>query len=393
VRTPSSKMTGVEETLTEVCATICQQIYHDQLESDGVTSTKTMNKGDFKLTDATHTADVIEFTNHGELLKLAVPPFVIVHYKGKDDAEGDALILGWRGSTTLLDWTADFASSPVASPRWIAAAPQIRCHAAYTALIESDLTLYEAAIFKAISDSYKPGKDSKGKENTRRIKQVILTGHSLGGGLAQVAHMMIQGQLSQPGSAWSEFAAQITCRTVAFAGPMVVLNLDPTDSTTTDFMKTVSKNACNIVFGCDAVPHGPGDVEFLNAAVKLVYHQLPHGIARWGGGINKMILGKKDDFVHSGILPTFMAYHHPGKVIYHQGEITVSKDGEITYLGGKDPVVLRDSMYTDVTSPEFRGNDNVAKCKSDNARVVLGETHMFLHTDLAYRLLTNEKDE
>jgi hypothetical protein len=112
---PSKDMTGVDANLLEVCATISDQI------------SKAKKSEDFKLCDANHTAEVILFANHGELLKDTVPPFVIVK-------SGDALILGWRGSTTIMDWTSDLTFAPVSSPRWSSVAPQIRCHSAYTAL-------------------------------------------------------------------------------------------------------------------------------------------------------------------------------------------------------------------------------------------------------------------
>jgi hypothetical protein len=354
---PGKDMTGVDTNITEVCATISHQIYEAKKAED------------LQLCDDTHTAEVILFVDHGEILKHTVPPFVIVK-------SGDSLILGWRGSTSLMDWASDLSFAPVSSPRWSSVAPHIRCHSAYTALVESDLSMYETIILDTIK--------------TRSISQVILTGHSLAGGTAQVAHLMIQGQLNQSGTAWSKLAQQITCRTVAFSSPMVTINLDENDVGTTAFMKTISSNSCNFVFECDAVPHAVGDLEFLTkvaeSLIPEIIEKVPGGGGGWFGVLShwsRLIESTVENLYKKVVvdslrssLDTLAIYHHPGKIIYYH-------DSDKT----TEPVILRDSIHLDNTLSLFRSYEKMALPKSTkNAQVSqrLRDAHGVFPTAFAY---------
>jgi hypothetical protein len=146
---PNKDLTGVSLSLTEVCATISHQIY------------KATCMESFHLSDSSHQAEVLYFHDHG-FLKDSVPQLAIA-------VSGDALILAWRGSTTLLDWASDASYAPVSSSRWNDVAPNVRAHSAYTLLVESDLAIYEETIISEI--------------RKRKLKQLILTGHSLAGGI------------------------------------------------------------------------------------------------------------------------------------------------------------------------------------------------------------------
>jgi hypothetical protein len=351
VKKPSKELTGVDPSLTDVCATISHQIYN------------ATSKDYFSLSDADHQADVLHFHDHG-LLKDTVPPFVIAE-------SGDALILGWRGSTTLMDWASDVSYAPVASSRWSSITQNVRAHSAYSALVESDLALYEDAIIAAV------------KKN-KKIKQIILTGHSLAGGMAHVAHLFIEAQLSQPDNAWSHLQGKLTCRTVAFSAPMTTVNLDAdhVDTATNDFLKRVADHSCNIIYNCDAVPHGVGDVVYLKNVVEDVIPDITKGIRV--GPILKMMLGAPDkmkkyhDENVSKKNPVFsvpIAYHHVGNVIYYHDATA-------------DPVRLRDTTFLPKSVPEFRlykialPRDN----KEVGAIDQLKEAHLYFPRALSYNL-------
>jgi hypothetical protein len=281
-----------------VCATISKQIY------------KAKSGKDFDLTDTNHhKVEVLHFYDHG-ILENTVPPFVIAL-----STDHNALILGWRGSSTLMDWTSDLAFAPVSSSRWNKIAPNVRAHGAYSALVESDLALYEEIIIKAIKDN--------------NVSQLILTGHSLAGGMAYVAHVFIEGQLFQPDSIWSksqiDMPTKLTCRTVAFSAPMTILNLNPIDDATNKFLKKVGDNSCNIIFNCDIVPHAVGDLEFLNDVMIEVIHDIEKnipvwGIIKWLISAQKQLEKKYEGLVEEhlkSIFDVLLAYQQIGSVIYY----------------------------------------------------------------------------
>jgi hypothetical protein len=360
VKKPSKELTGVDPSLTDVCATISHQIYN------------ATSKDYFSLSDADHQADVLHFHDHG-LLKDTVPPFVIAE-------SGDALILGWRGSTTLMDWASDVSYAPVASSRWSSITQNVRAHSAYSALVESDLALYEDAIIAAV------------KKN-KKIKQIILTGHSLAGGMAHVAHLFIEAQLSQPDNAWSHLQGKLTCRTVAFSAPMTTLNLDAehSDTVTSDFLKRVAAHSCNIIYKCDAVPHAVGDVVYLDHVIERAFSEIVKGAHV--GPILKMVLSGKGKSFYNGkivhdkclpILPVLEAYHHIGNVIYYP-DVTA------------EPVRLRDTPFLPENVPDFRVYpvalpEKKKSRKSDDGVVQqLTDGHLFFPTSLSYNLSPGEQ--
>jgi hypothetical protein len=360
VQKPSKELTGVDPSLTDVCATISHQIY------------SATSKDSFALSDADHQAEVLHFHDHG-ILKDTVPPFVIVE-------SGDALILGWRGSTTLMDWASDVSYAPVASSRWSSITQNVRAHSAYSALVESDLALYEDAIIAAV-------------KNNKKIKQIILTGHSLAGGMAHVAHLFIEAQLSQPDNAWSHLQGKLTCRTVAFSAPMTTLNLDAehSDTATNDFLKRVAAHSCNIIYNCDAVPHAVGDVVYLDHVIERAFSEIVKGAHV--GPILKMVLSGKgksfynDEIVKDKILPilpVLEAYHHIGNVIYYPDATA-------------EPVRLRDTPFLPESVPDFRvypvalPEKKKSKKSKDGVVQQLTDGHLFFPTSLSYNLSPEEQ--
>jgi hypothetical protein len=352
---PSKDLTGVDPALTDVCATISKQIYD------------ATSKDSFNLSDVHHQAEVLYFHDHG-LVKETVPPLVIA-------VSGDTLILGWRGSKTVMDWASDVAYAPVASSRWSPITPNVRAHSAYSALVESDLALHEKTIIEEITK--------------RGISQIILTGHSLAGGMANVAHLFLEAQLSQPDTAWSSLREQVTCRTVAFAAPMTAINMDETrsDAATNDFLQRVADHSCNIIYGCDVVPHCVGDVGFLNKVIEDVIPELASGVT--GDGylmswlvpkVQSKIQTTYDSFVDVRLkssIPVLIAYHHVGNVIYYHDATS-------------DPVLLRDSRFLPDSVPEFRAHKIALPRNNKNKKVShikqLTDAHGFFPTALSFNL-------
>ena len=156
---------------------------------------------------------------------------------------------------------------------------------------------------------------SKGPDGTR-IKTIILTGHSLGGGLAQVAHLFLK---LSPLYGLVDACEEVDIRTVAFSAPMTTF-LNKPDGATTDFLeKFIEPKMCNIVFNTDIVPRAYGNLRFINSFVNAFLNDESRG----GEKANDLA----DSFVNV-VVKTFKnneeaveqaeSYRHVGKLIYYE---------------------------------------------------------------------------
>ena len=237
VITPSKSMVGVDESTTRVCADLSYQIYTANTVKDFVTEQEGV-------------VTPLLLDTHG-VVKATTPPFGVFEIE-----KSNTMILVWRGSMTKMDWVVDLAVAPVVSTRWNQVAPSLRAHAGYTSLVESDLSLHEEWLVEQIEK--------------RNISQVIYTGHSLAGAMAQIAQVAIQGQRMQSGSSspWGRVSdKQIAFRTIQFGAPMSCLLVD-NDKESLDFWKLVGKTSCNIVYGTDMMPRAPGNFDYVDKAVR-----------------------------------------------------------------------------------------------------------------------------
>jgi len=113
-----------------------------------------------------------------------------------------------------LDWITDFAFIPVASPELGEAATGIKGSGAFFSHIASNLLTHQDKINERIENKKRK---RSGQENTT-IKKIVFTGHSLGGGLANVAHLFVQTKINDDTSFWS--GKDFSISTVTFAAVM-----------------------------------------------------------------------------------------------------------------------------------------------------------------------------
>ena len=93
-----------------------------------------------------------------------------------------------------------------AATRWSSETKDIYAHGAYTNLVENTFSLHEDAIVDLIE-----------KHN---VKRAFITGqHSLGGGIANVAHLVVRGQLKTAGSPWFKLDGEVAWLACTFAAP------------------------------------------------------------------------------------------------------------------------------------------------------------------------------
>jgi hypothetical protein len=354
IKTPPTKeMTGVDPILTRVCAALSGQIYHVKSAED------------FKLSTDEVEVEVVLFDDHGKLAETT-PPLVIA-------VTCDTMILGWRGSSTLMDFIMDVAFVPVASSKWLHTAKSVRAQGGFCALVESDLSIHQDTIIELIK--------------SRGIKQLLLTGHSLAGGVAQVAHLFLEGARSDDGSVWSTLR-NLKVRSIAFSAPMTTVNIDrKNDAKSVQFLNKVGAEMCNIIYESDPVPRGYANLTFINKLVENALPQVIKGLPiprafKWAlkfAGVP----GKVGDFVEnkiasqSELFKVAEAYRHIGKIVYYE-------DAEAT------PLVYIDKGFH-FDKPEGSTDNlfyDIPYIPSDNVYESVMTNHMFLVTGpgLAYNV-------
>ena len=170
---PTKEMTGLDPFYAQLCATVSVNLYKEGKLDDFV-----LDQG-YKLDSVglTKVPEVILYDNNG-IFECTNPSFVVV-------VAGTKMILGWRGSQTVMDWDRNLGFHASSSFRWKNVAKTVKVHGSYLSLVEDCLIEHEDFILKEIK--------------TRGITELIFTGHSLGGGVAQVAHLWFEGSMNQSG--------------------------------------------------------------------------------------------------------------------------------------------------------------------------------------------------
>jgi len=232
------------------------------------------------------------------------------------------MIITWRGSQTLMDWVNDFSITPILSRSWSDAAPKLRIHAGYAALVENEMALHEQEIKQHIKD--------------RKIKEVVFTGHSLGGGLANVAHLLALVTWAEDKTLPNEEVDEVVFRCLSFESPMPFVLDGDLDKKTTAVKEKAKITQRNFVFAGDAVPRAYGNLEYMRGVVdeemeaKLLEgnHELPPAFVGFAHHLkhSKFLSHLRDKFdqkiigkVHlSGLVATESNYQHLGEQIYYK---------------------------------------------------------------------------
>jgi hypothetical protein len=311
---PSSDMVGVDANLLQLCATISKEIY-----DEGPANRKMFQK---LLTEIPEVKDnfpdlQVRFFDKGvtfgknvpEKLSFNPPTFTAV-------ITGDTLILGWRGTKTVKDMIADISFGSTAP--WDNM-KDLEVQKVYYERVDDYFNNKGEDVCSFVTGNYMINSNKKipseGPDGTR-IKTIILTGHSLGGGLAQVAHLFLK---LSPLYGLADACEEVDIRTVAFSAPMTTF-LNKPDGATTDFLENfIEPKMCNVVFNTDIVPRAYGNLRFINSFVNAFLNDDSRG----GEKSNDLA----DTFVNL-VVKTFKnneeaveqaeSYRHVGKLIYYE---------------------------------------------------------------------------
>jgi len=313
---PSKKDTGVEPIITRICAQACNYLYSvSQSKNPDDPNSAVYGLNDFfkqpfeDENKVEHKVEVFILDTHGKF-ETTNPPFMAA-------ITGTTMILGWRGSTTTMDWMSDLDESPVVSSRWADQAEGVRVFGSYLSLVDSDLTIHG----KKLVDRIKQG----------GIDEVIFTGHSLGGGLAQVAHLFVEGCRSQDNDfPWSTLSKDFSIRTLAFEAPTTTLldlgEDEEKNNSSKAFLEKFKDNVVCTVFSSDVVPRVPHDMKYIHdAAINAVDNMcggtIMHGVCacliKWKGTqIMKKFASEEATF--ETLTKVLCHFRHIGKIVYYE---------------------------------------------------------------------------
>jgi len=184
-------------------------------------------------------------------------------------------VVAWAGtdvSKRPMDLLTDLSATPAACLLWLEMCPRIQAHSAMMAHVQGDFAMYNKVVQNIMIDN--------------NCTELIFTGHSLGGGCAQLAHMMTLGQVEAKVLS-DEKLAGVSVRSIVFAAPMVfyevhedsedVQNLENPEEI--DKMENTVKQifqatSTNFICGHDVVPRLPGLPEFVRPAFREIFRTL-----------------------------------------------------------------------------------------------------------------------
>lgn len=230
--------------VTELCATVSKAVYKCE-STDQVQAMLTVRYG-----------DAVRYSRLADRDAVGLVPAAVMA------VVDDILVVAWAGSQTAMDWAMDLGSAPVSSPLWEKLAKGLKAHAGMAALVAGDYSDHRETLLWAAREF--------------GVRRLIYTGHSLGGGLAQIAHLATLGQLHEHGKWEYSDLTHIDVEAVAFAAPMVFFLPEPLPEHLLEVVQVIGFSCRNYFVEADIVPRLPGlprfwmpaMEEFVGAAVR-----------------------------------------------------------------------------------------------------------------------------
>jgi len=180
--------------------------------------------------------------------------------------------ISFKGSTDLNDWFCNLGAAPSKGHWWKELHPHIEVHSGIGKAAEDFLRLYLNSICHNI--------------RKQKVLNVFLTGHSLGGGVAQVVKLMLEGQvrsgfdmMTKSSTATRRKLTEILKRNkpnvsvITFAAPSVFSFPKVTPRAEKDrqeVIKSIRHLIVNYVYALDVVPRLPAHVDFAKAALQCL---------------------------------------------------------------------------------------------------------------------------
>lgn len=188
------------------------------------------------------------------------------------------MIVAYRGSAVMLDWVTNALATPTPSQHWNKIWPNIHVHMGMNATVLDSIMQFLPQMFKVIKQM--------------KVRSVVFTGHSLGGGLAQIALAIalakqcagndsLEGYFPEDLEAPTVEEALNLCKNtnfsaITFAAPMVLhYNEDDLGPAEVKIIHDLVDKGCNYVSFDDMVPRMPGHYQFWQQALNdLLCHTI-----------------------------------------------------------------------------------------------------------------------
>ena len=107
-----------------------------------------------------------------------------------------------------------------------------------------------------------------------KVERAFFTGHSLGGGVANVAHLVVRAQLKKAGSPWHKLDGEVDCLGCTFASPPTIVRLyEEKNMPPPPLIVDLDDSSYNLVYGCDIVPR-PGMLAYVGNLLEIVVPQI-----------------------------------------------------------------------------------------------------------------------
>ncbi|OEU11220.1 hypothetical protein FRACYDRAFT_246333 [Fragilariopsis cylindrus CCMP1102] len=176
---------------------------------------------------------------------------------------GSILILCWRGTHTPGDALKDFELDSTAPFE----GQTLEVQKDLYNTIKNNYEINFGSIKEYVKGDYSQVKGKQAKDGVQ-IKRIILTGHSLGASIANVAHLC----LKLPSHDWNDLVQ--TCKdetvcvqTIAFSAPMSIIIDNESNDLRTLIQKEIYPNMINILYSGDVVPRAYSILEYLQEFV------------------------------------------------------------------------------------------------------------------------------
>ena len=219
-------------------------------------------------------------------------------------------------------------------------------------MVENTFSLHEDAMVDLITQ--------------HNVKRVCFTGHSLGGGVANVAHLVVRAQLKKAGSPWHKLDGEVDCLGCTFASPPTIVRLyEERNIPPPPLIVDLDASSSNLVYGCDIVPR-VGMLAYVGNFLEIAVPEIIDEDIPWLlkvivtlKKLEKVAGGAVEKLKTSGTAYVANSLTHLGTVVYQKSE-----DEEYMYL--KPEANIREELNVKDTTEfkELLGGDKKEYGKS-----------------------------